>query len=67
MNDNIMFHAKIKLLPQKTVLKLSLFQTFYYFKPRGLYPKQLGISNCMCNFFKAPLLYTFVKKCYILM
>ena len=29
MNDIIMFHIKIKILTQKTVLKDSLFQNFY--------------------------------------
>ena len=29
MNDNIMFGTKIKILTQKTVLKVSLFQSFY--------------------------------------
>ena len=26
---------------------------FYTLKVFGLYPKQLGILNCMCNFLKA--------------
>ena len=29
MIDHTMFRAKIKLLAQKTVLKVSLFQNFY--------------------------------------
>ena len=29
MNDNIMFHTEIKILTQKTVLKVSLFEKFY--------------------------------------
>ena len=29
MKDNIMFHTKVKILTQKTVLKVSSFQNFY--------------------------------------
>ena len=29
MNDNITFHTKFEILTQKTVLKVSLFQSFY--------------------------------------
>ena len=29
MNDNIMFHIKVKILAQKTVLKVSSIQNFY--------------------------------------
>ena len=31
MNDNAMFRTKINLLTRKTVLKVSLFQTYYYY------------------------------------
>ena len=29
MNDNIMFHTKVKILTQKNVLKVSSLQNFY--------------------------------------
>ena len=29
MNDDIWFRTKIKILAQKTILKVSLFQNFY--------------------------------------